>query len=133
MFGFRRSVVFLFLLLGRLLCMEVPQCIHSPVVGCLGIMKRAAVNIPIQASVWPCFLGGCAARRILVPQPGIESRPLALEAWSLNNWTTREFPCVDMFLFLLDKNLQMKLLSHVISVYLTLFYFLKWPYHFDSY
>ncbi|XP_073659844.1 glycerol kinase 5 isoform X4 [Tursiops truncatus] len=29
---------------------------------------------------------------ILVPQPGMEPTPRALEAQSLNNWTTREFP-----------------------------------------
>ena len=28
----------------------------------------------------------------LVPQPGIESMPSAVEAWSLNHWTTREVP-----------------------------------------
>ena len=27
---------------------------------------------------------------ILVPRPGIETAPPALEAWSLNHWTTRE-------------------------------------------
>ena len=34
----------------------------------------------------------CAACGILVPQPGIESSPPALEAQSLNHWTTREVP-----------------------------------------
>ena len=28
----------------------------------------------------------------LVPQPGIELMPPALEAWSLNHWTAREVP-----------------------------------------
>ena len=27
-----------------------------------------------------------------VPQPGIEHVPLAMEAWSLNHWTTVEVP-----------------------------------------
>ena len=31
-------------------------------------------------------------RGILVPQPGTEPPPPALEAWSLNHWTTREVP-----------------------------------------
>ena len=31
---------------------------------------------------------------ILVPQPGIEPVPPALEAQSLNHWTTREVPRV---------------------------------------
>ena len=34
----------------------------------------------------PC----CVARRILVPQPGIEPMPLALGAWSLIHWTARD-------------------------------------------
>ena len=35
-----------------------------------------------------------AAARVwdLVPRPGIEPRPPALGAWSLNHWTTREVP-----------------------------------------
>ena len=35
---------------------------------------------------------GHAACEILVPQPGIEPTPPALEAQSLNHWTTREVP-----------------------------------------
>ena len=31
---------------------------------------------------------------ILVPRPGIEPTPPALEVWSLNHWTTREVPNV---------------------------------------
>ena len=37
---------------------------------------------------WP----RCTAYGILVPQPGIEPVPPAVEAWSLNHWTTREVP-----------------------------------------
>ena len=29
---------------------------------------------------------------ILVPRPGMEAVPPAVEAWSLNHWTTREVP-----------------------------------------
>ena len=29
---------------------------------------------------------------MLVPQPGIEPMPPALEAWSLNHWSSREVP-----------------------------------------
>ena len=35
---------------------------------------------------------GRKARGILRPQPEIEPTPPALEAWSLNSWTTREVP-----------------------------------------
>ena len=37
---------------------------------------------------WPCHM----ACGILVPQPGIAPVPPALEALSLNHWTTREVP-----------------------------------------
>ena len=35
---------------------------------------------------------------ILVPQPGIESMPPAVEAQSLNHWTTREVLQMDFLL-----------------------------------
>ena len=37
---------------------------------------------------WP----RCTACGILLPWPGIEPMPPAVEAWSLNHWTTTEFP-----------------------------------------
>ena len=37
---------------------------------------------------WPC----CMACGVLVPQLGIEPEPPAVEAQSLNHWTTREVP-----------------------------------------
>ena len=37
------------------------------------------------------YLFGQAACRILVPWPGIEPVPPAVEVWSPNHWTTREF------------------------------------------
>ena len=39
---------------------------------------------------WPCH----AACGILVPQPGIEPMPPAVEVQSPNHWTAREFPAV---------------------------------------
>ena len=33
----------------------------------------------------------CVAYGISVPQPGIEPTPLAVELWSPNHWTAREF------------------------------------------
>ena len=38
------------------------------------------------------FLGGQKACGILVPRPGIEPSPLAVEAHILNHWTAREIP-----------------------------------------
>ena len=38
------------------------------------------------------------AYRILIPQPGIEPAPPALEARSLNHWTAREVPDWTLFL-----------------------------------
>ena len=43
------------------------------------------------------------ACEILVPQPGIKPMPPAVEAWSLNHWTTREVP-VYLPLFLIFLN-----------------------------
>ena len=37
------------------------------------------------------------ARGILVPQPGIERVPPAVEARSPKHWTAREFPAVEYF------------------------------------
>ena len=56
------------------------------------------------------MLHSCAACRILVPQPGIEPVPPAVEARSLNHWTAREVP-IGLFLQLICrfKNLQNKL------------------------
>ena len=42
---------------------------------------------------WPC----CMACQILVPQPGIEPVSPAVETWSPNHWTTREFPVFLLF------------------------------------
>ena len=45
---------------------------------------------------WPCP----TACGILVPPPGIEPAPPALEAWSLNHWTAREVPRFLYFLIM---------------------------------
>ena len=37
------------------------------------------------------------ACRILVPRPGIEPGPLAVDAWSPNHWVAREFPDCEGF------------------------------------
>ena len=34
----------------------------------------------------------CVAYGILVPRPGIESRPSVVKVWSPNHWAAREFP-----------------------------------------
>ena len=38
------------------------------------------------------FFGHTAPYGILVPQPGIEPVPHAVEAWGFNHWTSREVP-----------------------------------------
>ena len=44
-----------------------------------------------ERSLFVCvFLAGHAACGILFPQPGVEPNPPAVEAQSLNHWTTRE-------------------------------------------
>ena len=39
------------------------------------------------------------ACKMLVPQPGMEPMPPAVEMWSLNHWTTREVPVVNFQTF----------------------------------
>ena len=47
---------------------------------------------------WGCFLlFGCIACSILVPWPGIKPSPPAMEALTLNLWTTREVPTLVIF------------------------------------
>ena len=43
------------------------------------------------------YLFDCATDKILVPQPGMEPVPPAVEARSPNHWTTREFPTLLVF------------------------------------
>ena len=57
------------------------KCISSKVVG--GLQRHQALCFS-----WPSRI----ACEILVPQLGMELKPLALEAQSLNHWTTREVP-----------------------------------------
>ena len=47
---------------------------------------------------WPCHDEACG---ILVPQPGIQPMPPALEVQCLNHWTTREVPDWFFFFFFL--------------------------------
>ena len=51
------------------------------------------------SSFFKIFWLFCAACGILVPQPGIEPVSPAVEAWSLNHWTTREGPVLFLFEF----------------------------------
>ena len=44
--------------------------------------------------VWPHHV----ACRTLVPRPGIKPVPPAVEMWSPNHWTAREFPMMTLFL-----------------------------------
>ena len=48
----------------------------------------------------PCLSFHVLASGILVPQQGIASKFPALEAWSLNHWTTREIPLWFYFCFI---------------------------------
>ena len=66
----------------------------------MGVLHSAHGHCPGPSfSVWFLFiyLFGCArvlavACGNLVPQPGIEPRPRALEVWSCSHWTSREAP-----------------------------------------
>ena len=51
-------------------------------------VKETDANRGFLFFVFFCYM----ACGILVPQPGIEPRPLAVKAQNLNHWTIREFP-----------------------------------------
>ena len=55
--------------------------------------------MPLLIYIWVVFLWGATpgACGILVPQPGIKPRPVAVRAQSPNQWTAREFPWVVLF------------------------------------
>ena len=48
-------------------------------------------------SLFVCLFFGLTACRILVPRPGIEPVPPAVEARSPNHWTAREVPLLFRF------------------------------------
>ena len=71
----------------------------SPMGRSIGGGNERGAHAPLRKwdPICPCFCIFfwlcCAACMILVPRPGTESVPCAVEAWSFNFWTTREFPC----------------------------------------
>ena len=50
---------------------------------------------------WPCHI----AWGILVPWPGVEPTPSAVEAWSLNHWNSKEVPHAWFLLLAVNKTL----------------------------
>ena len=64
------------------------HCVHGP--------SRGSWHSPEDRSQFFCFLflghALCAACGILVPRPGVKPASPAVEARSLNHWTTREVP-----------------------------------------
>ena len=54
---------------------------------------------------------------ILVPQPGTKLAPLALAAWSLNHWTTREVPLCSILILMLMRLFVLYLPSWTLNRY----------------
>ena len=65
------------------------------------------------------FFFGHTACEILVPQLGIEPTPPAVEAWSLNQWTAREFPRVHSLLIGPHQPLKLSIIQCWIKWFLT--------------
>ena len=66
------------------------QSLHSWLTGPLGLLKVVLLLLLLFIFYfWPCHV----ACGILVPQPGIEPVPPAMEARSPNHQTAREVPC----------------------------------------
>ena len=51
-----------------------------------------AVELRVSVFFFFFFWPLPAACKIFAPQPGVEPESPAVEAWSPNHWTTREFP-----------------------------------------
>ena len=77
-------------------CRLRPQEITSPTfllfLSFLGHSFSASHSSLFFLFIFNFFWLHHAACGILVPWPGIEPMPLAVEAWSLTHWTTREVP-----------------------------------------
>ena len=54
------------------------------------LLSETFSSLVFSSFFWPCYV----ACGILVPSPGIEHGSPAVEAWSPNYWTSREFPLV---------------------------------------
>ena len=63
----------------------VPLCLWTIY---LSSLEKCLFNFLALFFFWPCH----RACGILVPSPGIEPMPLAIEAQKLNHWTARELP-----------------------------------------
>ena len=61
-------------------------------------MLICSIFIFIEFELFSVFWPRGMAYRILVPRPGIEPAPPAVEARSLNHWTAREVPNLNYFL-----------------------------------
>ena len=70
-------------------CLEVPP---RPLFSYLLIFIVANISKIYHFNRFWFFWPHHTACGILIPQPGVEPEPLAVTAWSPNQWTTREFP-----------------------------------------
>ena len=83
------------------------RLIYLPLLGQFDLLKCLTVIFsPCTIFEVSPFLGGWGAVPptvcgILAPQPGIEPKPLAVEARSLNHWTTRREVSLLLFFFFL--------------------------------
>ena len=60
-------------------------------------LKMCEISWFWLTTLWGIFWLCHIACGILVPRPGMEPRPPAVEVWSPNHWTFREFPLVNYF------------------------------------
>ena len=68
------------------------QSVYSFTVNCAHPWWSTAACSVDFILCFSIFIFGCVACGVLVPQPGIEPVPPALEAWSLSHWTSGEIP-----------------------------------------
>ena len=84
------SLTFISVCLGPVMC-SMLSAVLCPAPFCVPLFPFY-FSFSFSLSFFLFFWAHHSARGILVPQPGIEPAPPAVEARSLNHWTAREVP-----------------------------------------
>ena len=83
-----------------------------------------------QVHLSPCFFfffpPHLVASGILVLPPGMELTPFAVKAWSLNHWTTREFPLLPASSYFLKNIYSVPSILQKLSYYFLNMYLFTW-------
>ena len=93
MFSLKKKKAFYLLLIGDYICTF--KRILKGIFSIFSTSSLATQSFSPEVNTVITFFFGHTARHVgsQLPNQGSNPCPLALEAWSLNHWTTREVPC----------------------------------------